>query len=120
MLHYVRNPEAEAQRQLAETHIAELDAENKVQTGHSNVQLPSMMSTSCVLQSCCWLRHAQNRMAVLTQALRTQLQQLEAQQQQRSDAAAQPAIPDAQPGMAKALAEAEVTIVKRKVHNSSG
>ena len=59
-------------------------------------------------------------MTVLTQALRTQLQQLEAQQQQRSDTAAQPATPDAQPGMAKALAEAEVTIVKRKVHNSSG
>ena len=46
ILHYVRNPEAETQRQLAETHIAELDAENKVQTSHSNVPLPSMVRTS--------------------------------------------------------------------------
>lgn len=57
-------------------------------------------------------------MPVLSQALRTQLQQLDTQQQQRSDAAAQPATSDTQPGMAKALAEAEVTIVKRKVQDS--
>lgn len=30
MLHVVRNPEAEAQRQIAEARIAELDAENEV------------------------------------------------------------------------------------------
>lgn len=41
VLHYVRNPEAETQRQLAETHIVELDAENKVlQSSHSNLPLP--------------------------------------------------------------------------------
>jgi hypothetical protein len=51
------------------------------------------------------------------QALRAQLQQLEAQQQQHSDTAAQPTTPDAQPGVAKALAEAEVTIIKRKVQH---
>lgn len=30
VLHFVRNPEAEAQRQIAEARISELDAENKV------------------------------------------------------------------------------------------
>lgn len=30
VLHFVRNPEAEAQRQIAETRMSELDAENKV------------------------------------------------------------------------------------------
>lgn len=30
VLHFVRNPEAEAHRQMADARIAELDAENKV------------------------------------------------------------------------------------------
>ena len=77
VLHFVRNPQAEEQRQTAEARIAELDAENG--------------------------------------ALRSQLQRLES-----ARAATGAAAPDAEPGSSKpgvaaALAEAELAIAQRKV-----
>jgi hypothetical protein len=52
VLHYVRNPEAETQRQLAETHIAELDAENKV------LQPTSMRGLTMLWRLCAAADHA--------------------------------------------------------------